>query len=305
MKKIILSGILWILTVIACNAQDYVFRVMASKGVVETRKNGSTSRLKIGSKIAMEDDVIVGSGAYLGLVHQNGKTIELRTPGTYRARDLTARAVGASESVSRRYLSYLMNKIDRAGDPTRNYKSNMSGAGAVERATIASDIKVMIKETKNANRVYGNQVWINWNEVTGTSSYLISIKNIFDEVLLRFRTSSTQLLLDFTRNEIARERFVIVSIRSENSPDLPPKDFGIQRILPQQVNEFTAQLERLKSELGEESAINSLVLASFFEENKLFMDAQTEYMNAIELSPEVADYQLLYNEFILTNDLGK
>ena len=51
-------------------------------------------------------------------------------------------------------------------------------------------------------------------------------------------------------------------------------------------------LANLKSEVAEnESPLNKIIYASFYEENGLILDALTKYEEAIEMYPEIEDFQ--------------
>jgi hypothetical protein len=72
----------------------------------------------------------------------------------------------------------------------------------------------------------------------------------------------------------------------------------------------TADKERIKVQLNEisgqtddASALNKLILAGFYEQNKLLIDASTAYLEAIRLAPEVPDYQEAYENFLLRNGI--
>jgi cytochrome c-type biogenesis protein CcmH/NrfG len=49
--------------------------------------------------------------------------------------------------------------------------------------------------------------------------------------------------------------------------------------------------------------LNKLVLASFFEQNKLLIDAITAYEQAMKLAPDDPTYKDYYEEFLLRNKL--
>ena len=49
--------------------------------------------------------------------------------------------------------------------------------------------------------------------------------------------------------------------------------------------------------------MNKVVLASFYEQNKLLIDAITAYEEAIKLAPDDPTYKDYYEEFLLRNKL--
>ena len=53
--------------------------------------------------------------------------------------------------------------------------------------------------------------------------------------------------------------------------------------------------------MTEESALNHIILASFYESNNLMADALNSYEAAVELSPEVDDIQAVYENFLNRN----
>ena len=63
-------------------------------------------------------------------------------------------------------------------------------------------------------------------------------------------------------------------------------------------------LEQLLSEVGGETALNKYILAGFYEENRLLLDALFYYEEAINLAPEVDSFKEAYEEFLFRNGLN-
>jgi hypothetical protein len=61
----------------------------------------------------------------------------------------------------------------------------------------------------------------------------------------------------------------------------------------------------LKAEMPEETALNKIVLASFYEENKLLINAIENYEAAITMEPEVDFFQAAYSQFLERNGLAE
>jgi tetratricopeptide (TPR) repeat protein len=69
-----------------------------------------------------------------------------------------------------------------------------------------------------------------------------------------------------------------------------------------------AQVQKIKTELAEfdlteENALNKFILAGFYEEHKLIIDAIAAYEDAVRLAPDVDSYKEAYEEFLLRNKL--
>jgi len=73
---------------------------------------------------------------------------------------------------------------------------------------------------------------------------------------------------------------------------------------PVEAKEIEEQLSGLSAEVTEETSLNKIVYASFFEENNLHLDALTKYEEAVNLSPEVEDFQMIYDEYVVASVLG-
>ena len=68
------------------------------------------------------------------------------------------------------------------------------------------------------------------------------------------------------------------------------------------------QVQKIRSELAEfdlseETALNKFILAGFYEEHKLLIDALAAYEEAVRLAPDVDSYREAYEEFLLRNKL--
>jgi hypothetical protein len=64
-----------------------------------------------------------------------------------------------------------------------------------------------------------------------------------------------------------------------------------------------ASFAEVATQTAANTALNKLIQASFFEQNKLIADAVTAYLRAIKLEPTVPMYQEQYEDFLLRNGL--
>ncbi|MEQ9379051.1 MAG: hypothetical protein RIG68_27930 [Imperialibacter sp.] len=281
-------------------AQGYEFRVLANKGENQVKKAGASQAetLKTGATLAKGDQIIAASGAYIGLVHSSGKTTEIRTPGTVKIDDLSAKIAATSSTTASRYTNYIAAKMNES-DGGGNYRSNMKATGAVERGLSA--IKVMLP---NSVDFYGDNAIVRWAPLDMEDvTYIVTIKNIFDEEVAKTETDQTAYELDFTNPKLGQERLVILNVKVKGDEDVKSSDFGIKRLSNTESAKVNENIKGLKSEVNEETPLNKIIYASFFEENNLVLDALTKYEEAIEMSPEVQDFQDMYQSFLVKNGL--
>ncbi len=286
-------------------AQGYTFRVLANKGDNKVKRAGQSTALdlKTGATLNAGDELVVGGdNPYIGLMHKTGKTIEVRTAGTQKVSEIEKKLAAKNTSVTSKYAQYIADKMNDGGNTSLASRSNATGA--VSRALVGGAIPVKVPDANN--EVFGDYTILKWGhpEDKGDGTvYNVKIQDIFDEVIYSQETTDTMFKLVF--DDIPNETgLYLVTIELKEDPSIksePP--VGIKRVVKEEVAEVTNGYEDLQTELNEETALNKLIYASFFEENGLILDAMTKYEEAIALSPEVEDFQELYKNFLITNGI--
>ncbi|MEO9964611.1 MAG: hypothetical protein ABJF11_02410 [Reichenbachiella sp.] len=301
--RIIIAGLLIALghMSIAQNSSSFVFRVLASKGVNHVKKasDGNKVILRPGITLMQNDEIIASNGAYIGLMHRSGRTIELRASGVTKITDLETQLANSRSSVASKYANYVLAKMssDKGND---NYRANMKATGAVERS-VGSSISAMLPASVS---VLNSQNVVRWNSVGDDAYYIVSVRNIFDEELLSAETTKPYIQLNLDDENLADERLIILNIKVKDNPDLFSADYGIERLGDEEKSEMEAQLTELKADVSGDTPLGKLVLASYFEDNGLILDALTQYENILEQAPDVEDFKMLYGEFLLRNGLS-
>ncbi|WP_422362383.1 hypothetical protein [Reichenbachiella sp.] len=303
-KLFITSTLLIFFLVNTSYGQSFVFRVLASKGANQVKKaqSGETVPLKTGATLMSGDELIAASGAYIGLMHKSGRTIEVRNPGVTKITDLETKLAKSQSSVANKYAQFVMNKMSDGDGASSNYRRNMKATGAVERATSSAALKVMLPSSVD---ILNPEAIIRWNgaEEVADAAYVVSIKNIFDEEIYSAETTGTSMNINFEDDQLANERLVILNVKVKDNDEIKSGDYGIKRMSSDDAASINENLEALKSDLSEDSPLNNLIFASFYEENNLILDAMTQYEKALIASPDVEDFKTLYDDFLIKNGL--
>lgn len=284
--------------------KDFVFRVLANKGTNHVKKatNGQKVLLRPGISLMKNDEIITSNGAYIGLMHRTGRTIELRSVGVTKIKDLETKLANSKNSIASKYAQFVMSKINSNDTDVNNgYRRNMKATGAVERSS-STAISAMLPTSVN---ILNPQAVIRWNSIAKDATYVIRIKNIFDEELLLEETNVPYIKLNLDDENLSSEELVIVNIKVKEDPNLFSPDYGIERLSEDQSEEIKTSLSQLKSEISSEGPLGKLILASYYEENDLILDAITQYEKIIEEAPEVEDFKVLYGEFLIRNGLSR
>ncbi|MFY0606222.1 MAG: hypothetical protein JXR10_05875 [Cyclobacteriaceae bacterium] len=289
-------------------AQDYAFRVLANKGTNQVKKAGTSTAvsLKTGAKLSSGDEIISSAGAYIGLMHSSGKTTEVRGEGTKKVSDLEKTINVGATSVASRYASYVMNKMNE-DDGAASYRSRMKATGAVSRATGSAAINVMAPSQAD---LLGDIAILRWDAPEGFTeedAYVVKIENIFNEEIYSEETKKSSIALDFSNEELAYDMgLYLVKVYKKGDDEIASGEVGIKKVKSSDKIEIQENLANLKSEVAEnESPLNKIIYASFYEENGLILDALTKYEEAIEMYPEIEDFQDLYQSFLINNGLAQ
>lgn len=301
MKRIITYSIALALLFMAETtlAQGYTFRVLANKGTNKVKKSsGQEVTLKTGATLNAGDQLVASEGAYIGLMHKTGRTIEVRKAGTMAVSDLEKKVQTGNTTVASRYAKFVNDKMSDSGG-SGNVYSRQKATGAVSRKVGDGSLDIFLPDQLE---VLSETVIINWEEETESETYIVTVKNILDEVIFETETNNTSIKLDFSSEAMQKDEgagLYIFSVRDKNNEDIASKNVGIKRTIEDE--SLVADFESLKSEVPEDSPLSKLIYASFFEEKGLILDASTKYQEAIDMAPEVQDFQELYDNFLIVN----
>ncbi|MEN8250097.1 MAG: hypothetical protein ABFS32_14285 [Bacteroidota bacterium] len=286
--------------------QGYTFRIMVSKGANKMKVGGSGDwqSLRIGGKLNDGDQIQVGENGYLGLVHSTGKTKELKKQGTYSISDLSTAITAGAQNIAGKYADYVMSKMSPE-ERESNRRKYASVTGAVERGDDDASIHILMPTTVS---VYNPQVLIKWEPLDGDNTYEIKLFDLFEQTIMVAETNESSYTIDFNDPKLAdafAENLIIVDVNLKGNDEVKSKRAAIERVSQETAASFEVELKGLEDNLGEESSINKIILAEFYEENSLVLDALTSYEHAIKMSPDVEYFKEVYDEFLMRNGLKK
>jgi hypothetical protein len=274
--------------------QDYAFKVMASKGANEVKSGDVWQPLRTGLSLKSTDEVKLADNAYIGLIHSTGKPVEIRKPGNYKVADLAPKTGGSS--VLNKYTDFILSS-----NSAEAKKNRLSATGAVHRATEKFAISALLPESQHA-AVYSNQVIISWDGSKVAGPYTVVVMDLSEEELFKAETPETTFVLDLNNPKLSAPAMLVV-IKSSTDPTQTSKNYIVKRVKADEREKIKTSMEAIVGEVAEETAMNKLVLASFYEDHKLLLDAIGAYEEAIKLAPDVPFFKEAYEEFLLRNKL--
>jgi sporulation protein YlmC with PRC-barrel domain len=275
-------------------AQDYTFKVMANKGTNEVKSGDAWQSVKTGDRLKSGDELKISENSYVALVHATGKPVELRQSGNYKVNDLASK-VGAGASVLNKYTDFILSS-----NSAEAKKNRLSATGAVHRGL--SDIKVFLPENQYSD-IFNKSLIVNWESVKGVGPYVVIVKNMFDEELVKLETPENYVVIDRTDPKLANDEALLIEVKSKADAKSKSEQHLVKKLSVARQESVKKMIDEMGSDMKEETALNKFILAGFYEENKLFIDAITAYEQAIKLAPDVPTYREAYEEFLLRNKL--
>ena len=283
------------------------FMVLGAKG--DNKVDGQP--LKIGALLQSGQTITIGSGAYLGLAHTSKKTIELSKAGTYKIKDLETKIASASIDLTNRYVNFVINELTSNDDNTSRFNRSAK-TGSVTRDVSKKTLLFMMPVDENGvsktSKVLADtRITIGWfiykpediNE-EDIANYRFIVKDGTPEnignVIFEETTANKKLILDLSDKKFRRNKTLLYQVEAiSNTGKKFKSPEAMLKKLSSKENYKVAQ--ELKELPREETALNKLIKAKFFEEKGLIANAINMYEEAIDMS-DVPQYRNYYNEFL-------
>ncbi|NJM24165.1 MAG: hypothetical protein HC859_00025 [Bacteroidia bacterium] len=221
--------------------------------------------------------------------------MELKQAKTYKVADLAA-SVSGGTSVLNKYTDFILSS-----NSAEAKKNRLSATGAVHRGE-EREIKLMLPENQHSG-IYNNLAVLNWDDSKVRGPYIVTVKNMFDDVLDKLETPENHISIDLTAPKYGTENAILVEISSKSDPKLGSRQHLIKKLPAAEQVKVKESLSDIIGVVSEQTALNKLIQASFYESHNLFIDAITAYEEAIKLAPDVPTYQEAYEEFLLRHGM--
>jgi len=280
--------------------QGYAFKVLANKGSNEVKTGDTWQPLKTGATLKSTDELKITDNSYVGLVHSSGKPMELKQADTYQVSKLEAQ-VGKGTSVLNKYTDFILSS-----NSAEAKKNRLSATGAVSRdlTTTPVPIQIMLPENQHSG-IYNTAAVISWESNKVPGPYVVTINNMFGEELAKVETPESLLRVDLTDPKFVNENAVLVMVSSKADPSKKSVEKLIKKLSPADQEKIKVSLGEIMGEVAEQTALNKFILAGFYEENYLFIDAVAAYEEAIRLAPDVPSYQEAYEDFLIRHGMKR
>ncbi len=299
MKAILNYFLIFLLLLIANNialSQTTVATVIISNGENMCGKEGNFRKIKIGSSLLSGELLKLSQNGYIALLTTSGSTIELKSSdGADYNIDEIVSGNDSELSLVKKYTNYIVSKM-APEEMENNRKRYASIAGAVERNI---GISAYLNKT---SELYEPFAIIRWDPSSGKPPYHISVQDNYGNQLLSSENNNNYIRIDFSNKNLEKVDIVVISIKDADGLS---NEYSIQRVSKKEDTNFGMIVSELKSSLDDDSAFENLILAEFYEQNNLTLDASTCFEKAMILEPQVTYFRDAYKEFLMRNNFGE
>jgi hypothetical protein len=333
MKKygLLLILFLLVLSAIDSSAAKYEFKIIGMKGSVKvkTSKNKKWIKGKTAATLGKKDRIKLGKKSYCGLVHKNGKTIELTKSGVYKISSLMKKVKKKDSDVTKKFADYVSDEISETDDlfATGDYQSNMGSTGAVERAT---------DNDKNTEGKIARTMGMDEGDFSGLNETMTFL-NSFDSDKLKIRLPRTSYLLDdevqlswYAREGVkmyhievfdANSKIILKDSTDKLFMNVNLKKIGMKEsqcyywhiwidgeasnisciylMADTQKKKIEKMVKDIKKDYSDRQATRYLILAQLYEDENIQNRAEEAYRKALEIAPNTEGYKRLYAKYLL------
>src|SRR6202044_1238840 len=203
----------------------------------------------------------------------NGKTIELKLKGEYAVSKLSDEVKAQNSGISKKYVDFVVGEMTNQNeDINKNRHKYMAVTGSVERGID----KIKLK-SPNESFVLSAPVLLQWTSVEGAKAYVVEVINLYDETLLSQEASDSSALVDLSKIKPAEQKNLLWKVYVKGKPSVVSEKNTIKFYPEAQSAQLSKEVAELKKDLPQNSALNKVVLATFYEQNKLMINAMENY----------------------------
>ncbi|MBL1213638.1 MAG: hypothetical protein D8M61_09860 [Ignavibacteriae bacterium] len=278
-------------------SQKQLFTIIASGGNSEIKHNGETNWQKIstGKKIFTGDTIKIFAKGYLGLAHSTLNTVELNEEGIYSADTLAAQIDLTSKTVTKKLVAFIIDEMAEKKKST----GEMRTLGAVVRL---SREKIDVNLPSDVF-LFDTTFTFSWYPNSSSEEYIFQLLNPSLKTIYMKETSDTVLnldLQDLNLQETETYKWLVFDRENDKSAS---DTINFNVISKARKNSIKNDLYSLSLENNDDQELLShLILAAYYKENHLYLEAIKEYKKIVEMQPNVDEFWEEYLQFLI--DVG-
>lgn len=284
-----------VLTIAGYSQADYAFKVLANKGANEYKSGDSWQAIKTGLSLKVGDELKVSENSYLGLVSSTGKPLEIKQAKNYKVADLLSQ-LGTGSSVMSKYTDFILSS-----NSAEAKKNRLSATGAVHRGE-PTLLSVYLPSAQNSY-VYNPSMYVIWEAPKSGGPYTVTLMDFYEEVISKFETPETSLKIDLADPKIASASAFLVQVSSKADSKTKSEGIAVKKLTSADYEKVKKAYAEIANDVKEGSAFSKYIVAGFYEQQGLLIDALSSYEDAVKMAPDVDSFKEAKEEFLLRNKM--
>lgn len=282
-------AIMLCLPVLAFSQGGEIFKVIACKGKITLQR--TKKPVSVGAGLNSADQLRMEGPVYLGLVHKSGKALELRQEGMIVISDLL-KQVSSKQNGMDKLVGFVVQSMAGAQEG-KNIKS-----ASVEMSLNVNKLRLISPRT---TKTIDDEMVFTWNGSTDgkPATYLFTITDAGQNVRFKKELTENQLSVNLKTLGLEKDRCYYWSVTQVNANAPSVESYCIYMVNEAETAALNGQLKTLREEQNAQpSALDKLMLASFYEQNGLTYRAMTAYKEAATIGGDVEIFSDAYREFL-------
>lgn len=295
MKKTIY--LLLTLMISVAGYSQHTFKVLACKGNNAMKNDGSWNHVKAGTKLYDSNVIKVEKSGYIGLIHKDGKTLELKSEGEFTIAELTSRLASKSSSFTSKYASFV---ADNMNGSESGYNHNVTGS--VSRGP---QMKFKVFAEEGFAIIKNKPTTIAWDAPLENKDVIVRVMNFHNQVVLEKQISGYNVELDLKNEKGLKsgENYIITLI-DKGDENITSNPIQFKLLDDKKANEVEKELADIESILDKESFMDNLTLVSFFDKKGLSIYASESLRQSMIQMPEVEDFKMNYRNYLAKKEVS-
>jgi hypothetical protein len=277
------------LPTIAFSQGDEIFKIIACKGKITLQR--TKKAVAVGAGLNSADQLRMEGPVYLGLVHKSGKALEIRQEGVVVVSDLL-KSVSSKQNGMDKLVGFVVQSVAGAQEG-KNIKS-----ASVEMSLNVNKLRLISPRT---TKTIDDEMNFTWSgSVDGKpATYLFTIADAGQNIRYKKELTETQLSVNVKALGLEKDRCYYWSVTQVGANAPSVESYCLYMVNDAEMASLNGQLKTLRDEQNAQpSALEKLMLASFYEQNGLTYRAMTAYKEAATIGGDVEIFSDSYREFL-------
>jgi hypothetical protein len=288
MKKIFFTGIFIIFLFGISFPQCNYFRVFHYSGKVYASSTNKKKLIVPGQVFKRGEILSLETGSQVILFDSTGNPVVLYQKGNYSFSQVQTICSESGNAITKKYFQFIWSRM------TEEKKKE----GNTINASVTRGRKLLMMFPADSTLLVTDKVYFQWNPVSGSDKYYITILDPSGKTINVKTVADTIFLWTPETSKLVSGKIYYWYVTDIPYPPGDPVKYSFSFAGDKQKESYSTELNELRKQLNYTPAVNSLLLAGFFEQNHLFREAYIKYREALVASPGDSVIQKTVNNFM-------